>query len=147
MVEYLINIWSTSDVQRGRLIVWKYIIRVTMTRTCFASENVNTKVICRSIVNHVLLYHFPKITCWKKFFHFKFGLLLFDICVCCDKMAPRRWSANSSIKTKQIFQSCIRFYSKFFLGKYYYKKWSVQTHEHIKAQFESSKNFESYPSS
>ena len=68
-------------------------IAISVTRTWTAVKTHVTKVSHCLILVRVYFNHFPKKVCWKKFFHFQF--------VCCDKMAPRRWSANSSTKCKQ----------------------------------------------
>ena len=51
-----------------------------ITRTWISVETNETKLIRRLSLNHICFNHFPKKVCWKKFFHFQFGLLFFDIC-------------------------------------------------------------------
>ena len=57
-----------------------------------AVKMLNTKVIHRSIMNHILLNHFSEKQLWKTLFHFQFGLLFLTFVVCFDKMVRGRRS-------------------------------------------------------
>ena len=78
----------TSDVSvRFHLVLCLFSIdvfwiglRSRLTLSWMAVKTINTKVIRRFMLNHVLYYHFSEKQPWKTLFHFQFGLLFFDIC-------------------------------------------------------------------
>ena len=124
-------------------------IESSVTRICLASWSCLLELFFGLLWSHFILTILLKGLAEKIYSSLKIWLKNLTCVVCFDMAAGRRLVGNSSHQCQQKkvkIESWISFFSKSFLGKYYYKKWSLQTQEHIKAQSESSKNFKSYPS-
>ena len=107
----------TSDVSvRFHLVLCLFSIdvfwiglRSRLTLSWMAVKTINTKVIRRSMLNHVLYYHFSEKQLWKTLFNFWFQLF-FDICfvdefvVRCQRLAATHHfvKTNNKCQKKEV---------------------------------------------
>ena len=116
-------------------LIFAYSLFNRMTRTWNSVKMLLTKVICRSFLNHLLLYHFPKKVCWKKFSHFEFGLLFFDICCLlwfCRPAPVRHFITTNKCQKNKSKLKVEELFSANFFGVSLYLKSDHKTPTNIK---------------